>query len=71
MTFEAPDEIVVQTGSQISVSYYAGLPKYLLDRSVRRFWNLQKGAGCGAILLLAVAAALFAAAFGGLLLGAA
>ena len=56
--FECPDEIVVQTGSQISVSYYAGLPKYLLDRSVRRFWDLQKGAGCGAVLLLAVAAAL-------------
>ena len=67
VTFEAPDEIVVQTGSQISVSYYAGLPKYLLDRSVRRFWDLQKGAGCGAVLLLGAAATLSAAAFGGLL----
>lgn len=56
--FESADEIVVQTGSQISISYYAGLPHYLLDRSVRRFWALQKGAGCGSILLLVVASAL-------------
>ena len=52
VTFDSPDEIVVQTGSQISISYYAGLPKYLLDRSVRRFWDVQKGTGCGAVLLL-------------------
>ena len=61
VAFESPDEIVVQTGSQISVSYYAGLPYYLLDRSVRRFWKLQKGTGCGAVLLLLSAAALTAA----------
>ena len=58
VTFDSPDEIVVQTGSQISISYYAGLPKYLLDRSVRRFWDVQKGTGCGAVLLLAVVAAI-------------
>lgn len=65
--FESADEIVVQTGSQISVSYYAGLPYYLLDRSVRRFWKLQKGTGCGAIVLLVTAAALSAALAGTLL----
>ena len=66
--FESVDEIVVQTGSQISVSYYAGLPYYLLDRSVRRFWKLQKGTGCGSLLLL-VAAAGLSAALAGLLAG--
>ena len=70
VTFDSPDEIVVQTGSQISISYYAGLPKYLLDRSVRRFWDVQKGTGCGAVLLLAVVAAI-AVPVGGLLLAAA
>ena len=65
--FESAEEIVVQTGSRISVSYYAGLPYYLLDRSVRRFWKLQKGTGCGAVLLLVAAAALAAASVGLLL----
>ena len=66
VSFDSADEIVVQTGSQISLSYYAGLPYYLLDRSVRRFWKLQKGTGCGALLLLFAAAAV-AAVLGGLL----
>ena len=69
VSFESADEIVVQTGSQISLSYYAGLPYYLLDRSVRRFWKLQKGTGCGAIVLLVTAAAL-SAGLAGLMLAA-
>ena len=52
MEFDTKEEIVVQTGASISVSYYAGLPKYLLDRSARKFWELQKGTGCGAVLLM-------------------
>ena len=55
--FDTKEEIVVQTGASISVSYYAGLPKYLLDRSVRKFWELQKGTGCGALMLLVSAIA--------------
>ncbi len=50
--FDSDEEIVVQTGAQITVSYYAGLPKVLFDRSAGKFWELQKGAGCGSVLLL-------------------
>ena len=67
VSFDSSDEIVVQAGSQISLSYYAGLPYYLLDRSVRRFWKLQKGTGCGAIVLLVTAAALLVVVMGLLL----
>ena len=60
--FDSKEDVVVDTGDSISVSYYAGLPKYLLDRSTRRFWDLQKGMGCGAVLLVILVASFAIAA---------
>jgi hypothetical protein len=52
LEFDSRQDIEARSGDWIIGSYFQGKLKYLLNRNIRQYWDIQKGMGCAAIALI-------------------
>lgn len=55
LEFNSKQDIEARSGDWITGSYSQGKLIYLLNRNIKRYWDVQRGVGCAVISLIVLA----------------